>query len=200
MSLQVDFVGSFPRVTKCPDFKKPEYAFIGRSNVGKSSFINALLERRQIAKVSATPGKTQLINLFKVEDQWLIADLPGYGYAKVSKKARASWQKMINQYLLHRKSLMLTFVLIDLRLPPQEIDLNFLYWLGENEIPFAIVFTKADKVKKLKAESNREAFESTILESWTELPPCFVTSSKTGEGREDVLSYIARTNELWTKR
>lgn len=195
MSLQVEFIGSFPKVTMCPDLKQPEYAFIGRSNVGKSSLINAILERRQIAKVSATPGKTQTINLFNIDQSWTIADLPGYGYAKVSKSSRAAWQKMIDRYLMERKDLMLTFVLVDMRLPPQQIDIDFINMLGEKGLPFSIVFTKADKTKKMKAEDNLNLFKKALLESWEALPEIFITSSKSGQGRETLLSYISDINQ-----
>ena len=197
MSHNVKFIGSFPSVRQCPDLKKPEYAFIGRSNVGKSSWINAMMERRQIAKVSATPGKTQTINLFDVDGRWTIADLPGYGYAKVSKSSRKQWLKMIRDYLLSREDLMVTFVLIDLRIPPQEIDLDFIDQLGAQEIPFVILFTKTDKVKDRKINEHRGDFEKALSETWSELPKMFITSSKTGQGRDEVLSYIADLNSIW---
>lgn len=199
MSYHVEFVGSFPSVEQCPAIKKPEYAFIGRSNVGKSSLINALLERRQAARVSGTPGKTQTINLFTIDQKWVIADLPGYGYAKVSKKSREKWRRMIDRYLKGRPNLTLTFVLVDLRLPPQEIDIEFINGLGANEIPFAIIFTKSDKVKTVKAQNNLTLFEEAMLKHWEELPPVFMTSAKSGEGREEVLLYIEDLNHLWTK-
>ncbi|MDX1684774.1 MAG: ribosome biogenesis GTP-binding protein YihA/YsxC [Saprospiraceae bacterium] len=197
MSHNVKFIGSFPSVRQCPDLKKPEYAFIGRSNVGKSSWINAMMERRQIAKVSATPGKTQTINLFDVDGRWTIADLPGYGYAKVSKSSRKQWLKMIRDYLLSREDLMVTFILIDLRIPPQEIDLDFIDQLGAQEIPFVILFTKTDKVKDRKINEHRGDFEKALSETWSELPKMFITSSKTGQGRDEVLSYIADLNSIW---
>lgn len=195
----VKFIGSFPKQTLCPQIGKPEYAFIGRSNVGKSSLINMLLERRQMAKVSSTPGKTQFINLFDIDDEWVIADLPGYGYARVSKKERARWEKMINYYLKDREDLALLWVLIDIRLPPQDIDIDFIIKLGQMGLPFSIIFTKLDKVKPDQAEINRKAFEDRLLIYWEELPPIFVTSAKNGEGRDEVLSYIAEVNDIWSK-
>ena len=194
MNLKAEFIGSFPKVESCLKTTLPEYAFIGRSNVGKSSLINMLLERRQLARISATPGKTQHLNQYKIGSEWIITDLPGYGYAKISKKARERWQRMIQNYLYKRENLILTFVLIDLRIPPQEIDLNFIYELGQNGIPFAIVFTKADKVKSAKQSENRALFEAAMYVHWEELPPIFQTSAKTRVGREELLSYIAELN------
>jgi GTP-binding protein len=153
-----------------------------------------ILERRQLARISTTPGKTQHINQYMIESGWVISDLPGYGYAKISKKARDRWQRMIHNYLFNRENLILTFVLIDIRIPPQEIDLNFLYMLGEKEIPFAVVFTKTDKVKTAKQSENRALFEAAMYVHWESLPPMFQTSSKTREGREQLLSYIAQLN------
>lgn len=188
------FVGSFPRVEKCPKGRLPEYAFIGRSNVGKSSLINFLLERKNIALVSSTPGKTQMINIIDVDETWRIADLPGYGYAKLSKKHRASFEKMIYNYLTKREHLILTFVLIDARIPPQEIDLDFIRTLGQNGLPFALVFTKYDKSSKKNLLQNVEDFKTTMLKEWEELPPTFITSAKSKKGREDLVSYIVHLN------
>lgn len=199
MTKSSKFIGSYPKQSMCPRLNKPEYAFIGRSNVGKSSLINMLLERRQIAKVSSTPGKTQMINLFNIDDTWVVADLPGYGYARVSKGERRRWEKMINYYLKDREDLALVLVLIDQRLPPQENDLEFLIKLGQMALPFAIIFTKADKVKEAEGIKNKALFEEKILEYWESMPPSFVTSSKNGKGREEVLSYIADINEVWSK-
>ena len=153
-----------------------------------------------MAKVSSTPGKTQFINLFDINEEWVIADLPGYGYARVSKKERARWEKMINYYLKDREDLALLWVLIDLRHLPQEIDIDFIIKLGQMGLPFSIIFTKADKVKPEQAAANRKAFEDKLLIYWESLPPIFVTSAKNGEGRDEVLSYIAEVNDIWSKR
>lgn len=168
----------------------PEFAFIGRSNVGKSSLINMLCQRRKLAKISVRPGKTQLINHFLINKEWYLVDLPGYGYAKVSKKSRAEWQRMINGYLYNRINLLCTFILIDLRIPPQQIDLEMIENFGANGLPFAMVFTKADKLKKLEAETNLENYKNMMLESWEELPPIFVTSSVKSTGRDELLDFI----------
>ncbi len=192
--IEAKFVGSFPNYEKGPKDSAPEYAFIGRSNVGKSSLINSLTNRTNLAKTSATPGKTQMINYFRVDDAWYLVDLPGYGYAKLSKKHRASLSQMIKKYLIHRKELVNTFVLIDSRIPPQTIDLEFIDFLGKHQIPFSIVFTKADKENSEKVQSNRELFQSELLKSWEVLPPIFLTSAKKKIGQEEVLDYIQQIN------
>ncbi|MBL7787322.1 MAG: YihA family ribosome biogenesis GTP-binding protein [Chitinophagales bacterium] len=186
------FIGSFPTIQQCPDTTLPEYAFIGRSNVGKSSLINLLTNRNELAKVSGTPGKTQSINYFKINDTWHLVDLPGYGYAKVSKKERERWEKMIRNYLLQREQLACIFVLIDARIAPQKIDLEFVQWLGEKGLPFAFIFTKTDD-RKYKA-ANVEAFKKAILEHWEEMPPYFLTSAEKKRGREDVLAFVENAN------
>lgn len=186
------FVGSFPTIQQCPDSTLPEYAFIGRSNVGKSSLINLLTNRNELAKVSGTPGKTQSINYFKINDIWHLVDLPGYGYAKVSKKARERWEKMIRTYLVQREQLACIFVLIDARITPQKIDLEFVQWLGENGLPFAFIFTKIDD-RKYKAV-NVEMFKKAILEHWEEMPPYFLTSAEKKRGREEVLAFVENAN------
>lgn len=173
-----------------------EYAFIGRSNVGKSSLINMLTGHKSLAMTSSQPGKTMLINHFIVNDSWYIVDLPGYGYAKRDKASRERFKKMIEGYILGRQQMTTLFVLIDSRLEPQKIDLEFIQWLGENAIPFSIVFTKTDKLSKTAAKRNIEAYCSRLLEQWEELPPVFVTSSETGAGRENLLDYIDQLNHL----
>lgn len=183
-------------VRKCPAAQLHEYAFIGRSNVGKSSLINMLTGKRKLAMTSATPGKTTLINHFLVNGEWYIVDLPGYGYARRSKDDRGKLEKIINDYILDRPQMTSLFVLVDSRLEPQKIDLEFMEWLGENGVPFAIVFTKVDKLSKGAAAKNIDAYKSELLKQWEELPPIFVTSSETGQGREELLDYIEELNRL----
>ncbi len=190
-----EFVMSNSEVAKCPKDRLPEYAFIGRSNVGKSSLINMLMERKSLAKTSGRPGKTQLINHFIVNKNWYLVDLPGYGYARVSKKAKKTFQKFITNYFEKRKQLVLAFVLVDCRHEPQAIDLEFMQYLGENQIPFSIVFTKADKLKPNALKRNIEGYEQRLLQDWEEMPHYFITSASNGEGREDLLDYIDRINE-----
>ena len=189
------FVISNSDVRKCPDDNKPEYAFIGRSNVGKSSLINALTGQRKLAMTSATPGKTLLINHFLVNDEWYLVDLPGYGYAKRSKSQTEQLQKIISSYVLGREQMTLLFVLIDSRHEPQKIELEFLEGLGENGVPFAIIFTKADKLTKSALSANIETYKRRLLEEWEELPPVFVTSSESKLGRDEVLQYINDVNQ-----
>ena len=187
---------SSPNVEKCPATGVPEYAFIGRSNVGKSSLINMLCKSKKMAKTSQTPGKTLLINHFKMDDgKWYLVDLPGYGYAARGKEHREQLKKLIDGYILHRQELACLFVLIDIRHDPQKIDTNFLDWLGENEIPFAIVFTKADKLGPVAAQRNVDSYCKELLLTWQQLPPVFITSSEKGRGREDVLNYIFKINK-----
>ena len=183
-------------VNKCPDSSKHEYAFIGRSNVGKSSLINMLTGKKNLAMTSSTPGKTMLINHFLVNDSWYIVDLPGYGYAQRSKTDRERLEKIIKSYILRRSQMTNLFLLIDSRHKPQKIDLEFMEFLGENGIPFSIVFTKTDKLSKKAAEDNIAAYCKALLEQWEELPPVFVTSSETGKGREELLAYITEHNQL----
>jgi len=177
----VEYMGSFPSVSKCPKHRKVEYAFIGRSNVGKSSLINMLTGRKSLAKVSNTPGKTQMINMFHVNEQWIITDLPGYGYARLSKKHRDSLETMIQGYLQFRENMNCAFVLIDSYVPPQAIDLEFINWLGEARVPFVIVFTKQDRMISQKKMINVELFKNELLKTWNELPPLFLTSSANKE-------------------
>lgn len=191
-----EFVISNSKVAHCPKELLPEYAFIGRSNVGKSSLINMLVKHKGLAKTSGRPGKTQLINHFKINRQWFLVDLPGYGYARVSKKEKKTFQAYITAYFQKRRQLVCGFVLVDLRHPPQPIDLEFMTWLGVNRIPFALVFTKADKLKPGRIAPQVSAYLQQLLEGdWAEVPPHFVTSSQTGMGREAVLDYIAGINQ-----
>lgn len=184
------FVISNTDYLKCPTDGRPEFAFIGRSNVGKSSLINALTDRKSLAKTSSTPGKTQLINHFLINDVWYLVDLPGYGWAKVSKAFKEKWEIMTKEYLRKREKLTCVFVLIDIRLSPQANDLAFINWLGEAGIPFSIIFTKADKLSKLKVEASMSTYLDTLRETWEEVPPTFCTSSVTQRGKDDVLKYI----------
>lgn len=189
-----EFVISNSRVEKCPTTGLPEYAFIGRSNVGKSSLINMLTARKGLAMTSQKPGKTQLINHFIINDAWYLVDLPGYGYARLGKDSRDSLRRMIEDYVLERKELVLLFVLLDCRHDPQKIDLEFIQWLGEEGVPFALVFTKADKLSKGRLAANVEAYKAKLREEWEELPPIFVTSSEERMGRDELLGYIAEIN------
>ena len=190
-----EYTISSPTVDRCPQTQEPEYAFIGRSNVGKSSLINMLTGRNGLAKTSAMPGKTMLINHFFINNEWYLVDLPGYGYAKRSKKEQDKLVEMINRYVLERQQMVNLFVLIDSRHEPQRIDLEFIEWLGENGIPFSIVFTKADKQSRAKTQANVKTFMKKLEEQWEELPPYFVTSSETGEGRDALLGYIEEINQ-----
>ncbi|GAB4334063.1 MAG: ribosome biogenesis GTP-binding protein YihA/YsxC [Flammeovirgaceae bacterium] len=189
------FVISNQDYQKCPVTDKPEYAFIGRSNVGKSSLINALTNHKDLAKTSSTPGKTQLINHFLINDEWFLVDLPGYGYARVSKDKRIEFKNMIYQYLQNRKNLMSTFVLIDIRLEPQKIDLEFIRWMGEHALPFALVFTKSDKLSKQKIQDSVNIYKKTLLEEWEELPTMFITSAEKKEGLTEMINYIEEINK-----
>ena len=190
-----EFICSNTRVDLCPQEQIPEYAFIGRSNVGKSSLINMLVERKKLAKTSSTPGKTRLINHFKINDQWFLADLPGYGYAKVSKKERETFGKMIEKYATQRSNLVCFFVLIDARIPPQQIDLDFIEWLGDSELPFVIVLTKVDKINQTGKSRNLELLKLKLSEMWEELPLIFETSAEKGTGKEEVMAFIDDTNK-----
>jgi GTP-binding protein len=189
-----EFIMSNSDVAKCPNNLIPEYAFIGRSNVGKSSLINMLTSRKSLAKTSGRPGKTQLINHFIINKTWYLVDLPGYGYAKVSKSAKKTFQKFITQYFSLREQLVSAFVLVDIRHKPLPIDLEFMQWLGENGIPFSIIFTKADKLRPKAIENHIEEYKSILLETWEEMPNYFITSSSKDIGKEDVLKYIDDLN------
>lgn len=194
------FVISNTKVEKCPQSELPEYAFIGRSNVGKSSLINMLTAQKGLAMTSATPGKTLLINHFLINNEWHLVDLPGYGYASRGKKQQEELTSLINDYILEREQLTLLFVLIDCRLEPQKIDLEFITWLGENSIPFAIIFTKADKLSKSRVMNNVTAYLNTLSEEWEELPPHFVSSSENRTGRDAILDYIDEINSSLKKK
>ncbi|WP_225035090.1 ribosome biogenesis GTP-binding protein YihA/YsxC [Winogradskyella sp. SM1960] len=190
-----EFVVSNSEVAKCPKDNLPEYAFIGRSNVGKSSLINMLTDRKSLAKTSGRPGKTQLINHFLINKNWYLVDLPGYGYARVSKSSKKKFQKFITNYFEQRQQLLSAFVLVDIRHKPQPIDLEFMQYLGESGIPFGIIFTKADKLKPKAIEKHVEAYCEVLLKTWEELPPYFVTSSSKSIGQDEVLGFIGATNE-----
>lgn len=189
------YIISSPDVNDCPNSQMPEYAFIGRSNVGKSSLINMLCHNPKLAKTSQKPGKTLLINHFLINEKWHLVDLPGYGYAQTGQKQRDALRQMIERYCLLREQLVNLFVLIDSRHKPQKIDLEFIEWLGENGIPFSIVFTKADKLSKLRLNENVETYKNILLESWEELPPIFITSSEKKIGGEQLTAYIEQINE-----
>ena len=192
---KAEFTLSAPMVSMCPNDTKPEYAFIGRSNVGKSSLINMLCRNKKLAKTSATPGKTLLINHFIINNEWYLVDLPGYGYAKRSKKEIERLDQMIRGYILQRQQLVNVFVLVDIRLEPQKIDLEFMEWLGVSSIPFSIIFTKADKLTANKCQQAMAAYKKKLSETWEELPPIFLTSAEKRDGRDEVLDYIEKINE-----
>ena len=192
---KAEFTLSAPMESMCPKDTKPEYAFIGRSNVGKSSLINMLTGKKNLAKTSATPGKTLLINHFIINNEWYLVDLPGYGFAKRSKKEVQKLEQMINGYILQREQLVNVFLLIDVRLEAQKIDLEFIEWLGTSSVPFAIIFTKADKLSASKVLQNVTAYKKVLSETWEELPPMFVTSSEKKQGRDEVLDYIEQINK-----
>jgi len=190
----IEFVISNSDVRKCPKSDRPEYAFIGRSNVGKSSLINMLMSKKKLAKTSSTPGKTQLINHFSVNKNWYLVDLPGYGYAKVPKNQRKVFEKMIADYVLGRENLVNMFVLIDARHSAQQIDLEFMEWLGTSGIPFSMIFTKLDKLKNSEITPKMKAYEKKMLETWEELPISFMSSAETAAGRDELLNYIDELN------
>lgn len=189
------FIGAFPKTDDCPNSAFPEFAFIGRSNVGKSSLINLITNRKELAKVSKTPGKTQTINFFLIDEGWHLVDLPGYGYARVSKSTREAFSKMIKYYLVHRTQLVNVFVLIDSTISPQKIDLDFINWLGEMRIPFSIIFTKSDKDKPLTIQKNIKQFKNKMLENWTALPTCILTSAEKNRGQKEIMAFINEVKE-----
>jgi GTP-binding protein len=192
---EAKFLTSSDAVAKCPKPEKPEYAFIGRSNVGKSSLINMLTNNARLAKISGKPGKTRLINHFEINNNWFLVDLPGYGYAKASKSDRKKWEIFIRNYLTKRENLYCVFVLIDIRIEPQPIDLDFMEWIGENQIPFVIVFTKADKIKPAVIEVKVEAYRDKMSETWVEIPQMFVSSAINSNGRDQILDFIDQVNQ-----
>jgi GTP-binding protein len=194
MIKQARFLISNTDVKLCPPADRPEYAFIGRSNVGKSSLLNLLVGQKNLAKVSTLPGKTQLINHYLINESWYLVDLPGYGYAKISLSVKEKFQKLISQYILNRENLYCLFVLIDIRHSPQKIDLEFISWLGENHVPFALIFTKSDKIGKLAGAKNIEVYCQKLKESWEELPSVFVTSSHNGTGKDEIIEFIEKIN------
>ncbi len=192
-----NFVKSSVKFNQLPDSKLPEYAFIGRSNVGKSSLLNMLTQRKKLAKTSGSPGKTTTINHFLINDNWYLVDLPGYGYAKVSKTDRVEFKKFTETYLLKRENLAVVFILIDIRIPAQKNDLDFLYWIAKNQIPMSVIFTKADKINEKKQANLLSAYGGELYNYFTELPPVILTSAVTGLGREELLSLIEQTNQQW---
>jgi GTP-binding protein len=189
-----EFIISNTDVAKCPSPDRPEFAFIGRSNVGKSSLINMLTQRKNLAKISSTPGKTQTINHFLINDNWYLVDLPGYGYASVSKTKKEGWSKMIETYLRKRENLYCTFVLIDARLEPQKIDIEFINWLGKEGIALALVLTKSDKINQAELAKSKKALEARLLKDWEELPPVFITSAEKNRGRDELLKFIDKSS------
>ena len=191
------YAGSYPSESKCPEDDKPEYVFIGRSNVGKSSLINALTGRKNMARVSKSPGKTQMINFYLINGDWYLVDLPGYGYAKISKTKRQEWRRMVEGYLVKRQQLQCAFILIDSNISPQKIDIEFINWLGQARIPFVLVFTKVEKSKPEQVTANVEAFKNQLLEEWTELPADFMTSALSGQGSQEILSFIKGLNQQY---
>lgn len=194
-----EFIISNSKVSECPQGELPEYAFIGRSNVGKSSLINMLTRHRKLAMTSSTPGKTMLVNHFLINKNWYLVDLPGYGYAKRGKKDQAKFGQLIQYYILQREQMINLFLLIDVRHEPQKIDLEFIEWLGLSGVPFTLIFTKADKITISKARANVDLFLKTLSEEWEELPPYFLTSSEKGLGRDEILDYIEQINKSLTE-
>ena len=190
MIAKATFVGSFNNETECPKVEIPEFAFIGRSNVGKSSLINLVTNRKDLAKTSQTPGKTQKLNFFLIDDTWHLVDLPGYGYAKVSKTMRSDFEKMIQYYFKNREQLYCTFLLIDASISPQKMDIEFANWLGQHQVPFVIVFTKVDKAKALEIKKNIDKFNGELLQTWTTLPQSFKTSSERKIGQRELMDFI----------
>ncbi len=200
--IHVDYLGSYKDVRLCPSLPHPEYCFIGRSNVGKSSIINLITGQKEIARTSRKPGKTQSINLFKAtgDPDWIIADLPGYGYAQISKSTRGEWSAMIDTYILKRENLMNTFLLLDIRHPRMNNDRDFMNFLGSHKVPFCILFTKSDKLKPLELSTALEEYKTEVLKEWEDLPPIIVTSSILGTGRQEILTYISNINTIFERQ
>jgi GTP-binding protein len=196
-SLKAEFITSSTDYTRCPKPLLPEYAFIGRSNVGKSSLINMLTDQKMLAKTSSTPGKTQLINHFLINGEWYLVDLPGYGYARAAKSKRMQWERVIEQYLLRRPNLMSTFILVDSRLSMQESDRKVINWFGENQLHFNLVLTKTDKLSPNKLASNLEAYKRELLTEWEELPAVILSSARLNTGKPEILSFIEKTNRMF---
>lgn len=194
---KAEFIISSTDIKKCPPDDKPEYAFIGRSNVGKSSFINMLTGRKNLARTSSSPGKTTLINHFLIDDSWYLVDLPGFGYAKISKSERERWKKMINNYLLNRRNLLYSFLLIDSRLEPQKNDTEFINWFGKNALPFVLLFTKTDKLNSKELSQSIETYRRHLSDYWEILPPLIVSSAKTKVGKDKVLDFINQNNKIF---
>jgi GTP-binding protein len=194
------FQGSFIREDKCPIDTKPEYAFIGRSNVGKSSLINMLTAKKDLAKVSQTPGKTQTINYFLIDQEWYMVDLPGIGYARISRSKREEWEKMIHFFLKNRANLQYVFMLIDAMIPPQKKDMDFLNWMGENRIPFVLVYTKTDRILPRDLKKNLKLIQDEILKNWEELPPEFITSAEKKRGKTEILAFVQEANLTFEPR
>lgn len=192
-----EFVASYTVLSRCPEPDKAEYAFIGRSNVGKSSLLNMLVNQKGLAKTSSTPGKTQLINYFLINEDWYLVDLPGLGFAKAPKKLKEKWEKMIKSYFRGRPNLMCIFLLVDIRLEPQKVDLDLMEWLATNNLPFVIIFTKADKLGKTQMDKNLASYRRKLMEWWEELPTMMVSSSETRQGREEILSFIEESNKIF---
>jgi GTP-binding protein len=198
-ALNATFVTSSAELNQCPDPNIPEYAFIGRSNVGKSSLINMLTGLKMLAKISSTPGKTRLINHFLINDEWYLVDLPGYGYARVGRRMRNLWEKLIADYLFKRTNLMTTFILLDARLPLQENDKLVINWFGKNQLPFVLVMTKADKLSVNDLGKNKQLLKEKLLEDWEELPPIIISSAVKRSGRDEILDYIVKTNACFLR-
>ncbi|MCX6258407.1 MAG: ribosome biogenesis GTP-binding protein YihA/YsxC [Bacteroidia bacterium] len=197
---QVTFIKSAPGLAGCPPETLPEYAFVGRSNVGKSSLINMLTDRKMLARISSTPGKTSLINYFLVDESWYMVDLPGYGYAKLSHTRREAISKMLDEYILGRMNLTCLFVLVDCRLEPQKADIDFIYRIGEQEVPFAIIFTKTDKISSRELTRNMGNFEKEMNKTWESLPKFFISSAKEKKGKDEILGFIEKTNKKISKK
>jgi GTP-binding protein len=195
----IDFIKSSPDLESCPAARFPEYAFAGRSNVGKSSLLNLLINVKNLAKTSSTPGKTRLINHYLVNNSWYLVDLPGYGYARTGRKTRDTFYSTVTDYILHRESLSCLFILVDARHEPLKNDIDFIQWAGENAIPLAMIFTKSDKLSRDALTSNLTKYKKTLLEQWEELPPVFVTSSLNQSGHKEILSFIGKANKAFNK-